>query len=337
MKTAVLLVNLGTPDKANVWNVAKYLTQFLNDERVIDIHPIARFFLVNFIIIPFRVLNSTKLYQKLWSDKGSPLLFHLKECAQKLQQILGENEYKVFYAMRYGNPSLEDILKDVQKENARKLIIVPMYPQYASSSSGSCIQKILEEIKNWQAFPEIIIKGQFYDNHDYIDAVIDSMRGKNIADYDHVLFSYHGLPERQLDKTYVSSSLCAENNCEKEVTDQNYFCYKSACYETTRLLSQKLQLKSDQFSIAFQSRIGKGWITPYSDKVVAELAQNGMKKLLVFSPSFVADCLETTVEVGQEFAEIFKEHGGERLDLVESLNSNDSWVATLHKIVLEYK
>jgi len=334
MKTAVLLINLGTPDSPSTSDVRKYLFQFLNDPRVIDIPWLARKLLVNGIIVPFRAPKSAKIYKELWTDEGSPLLTYGLKIKHQLQQELGDDFY-VEFGMRYKNPSVQSALDRIQKHNPDRIIILPLFPHYASSSTGSAIQEAMEIISKWWVIPNINIISQFYEEEGYIEAFAERGREHDIESYEHVLFSFHGLPVRQLDKVY-DQGLCADHDCENEVTSENKFCYKAACYATARIIAAKLNIPAEKFTVAFQSRLGRDpWIQPYSDVIVEEKAKAGVKRMLVFSPAFVADCLETVVEIGSEYKEIFEEHGGEKLQLVESLNDHPLWVKTLKKMVLD--
>lgn len=331
MRTGVLLVNLGTPNSPSTADVRTYLSEFLNDPRVIDIPMILRKLLVNLIIVPFRSPKSAKIYQKLWTKDGSPLLIHGNAVKEKLQQSLS-NEYEVFLAMRYQNPSLDTVLAVMQKRNFDKVIVLPLFPQYASSSTGSALEKVMQIISKWYVIPELKFISQYYNAPGYIQAFAERGKQYNLADYDHILFSYHGLPVRQVDKVYGDSP-CSEHHCEDHIDDDNKFCYKATCYETTRLIAKQLNLTTAQYSVAFQSRLDKKWLEPFSDKVVIQKAKEGAKKMLVFSPAFVADCLETTIEIGEEYNELFKEHGGEKVQLVESLNAHPIWINTLKELV----
>ncbi|HRH63584.1 MAG TPA: ferrochelatase [Bacteroidia bacterium] len=331
MRTGVLLVNLGTPNSPSTADVRTYLSEFLNDPRVIDIPMILRKLLVNLIIVPFRSPKSAKIYQKLWTKDGSPLLIHGNAVKEKLQQSLS-NEYEVFLAMRYQNPSLDTVLAVMQKRNFDKVIVLPLFPQYASSSTGSALEKVMQIISKWYVIPELKFISQYYNAPGYIQAFAERGKQYNLAEYDHILFSYHGLPVRQVDKVYGDSP-CSEHHCEDHIDDDNKFCYKATCYETTRLIAKQLNLKPEQYSVAFQSRLDKKWLEPFSDKVVIQKAKEGAKKMLVFSPAFVADCLETTIEIGEEYNELFKEHGGEKVQLVESLNDHPIWINTLKQLV----
>ena len=332
-KTCILLVNLGTPDSPSVKDVRKYLFEFLNDPRVIDIPAIARFFLVNFIIVPFRAPKSAIIYKQLWTDKGSPILIYGESVKEKLQQSLEKN-FDVELAMRYRKPSLESVLERMQKKNYEKIIVFPMFPQYASATTGSIHDKVMEIISKWWVIPEIKFISQFYDNEGFINTIVERSKKYNLEEYDQVLFSYHGLPVRQVDKVYPDGSLCEEHDCEKEINQTNIFCYKATCYATTRLIAKKLHLSEDKYTVCFQSRLDKDWLEPFADKMVIEQAKKGAKKLLVFSPAFVADCLETIVEIGVEYQKLFEEHGGEKVQLVESLNDHPMWIDTLKNIVL---
>jgi protoporphyrin/coproporphyrin ferrochelatase len=329
-KTAVLLINLGTPDSPSVPHVRSYLSQFLNDPRVIDIPWLSRKALVNLVIVPFRAPKSAKIYQELWTDKGSPLLYYSNRVRDLLQAELKDKD--VYLAMRYKNPSIPDVLEQIRKKNYDKITVVTMFPQYASASTGSAIEEVMRVIQKWWVIPELKIVSQYYDHPLYLEGFIERSKKYNLADYDHVLFSYHGLPERQVDKVY-DNSLCEGHRCEDEITEENKFCYKATCYATTRLLAEKLNLAKEKYTVCFQSRLDEKWLKPFSDVVVKECAQKGMKKILVFSPAFTADCLETIIEIGTEYQEIFKHNGGEKVQLVESLNDHPVWVQCLKDLV----
>jgi ferrochelatase len=335
MKTGVLLIQLGTPDSPKIGDVRRYLSEFLNDPRVIDIPWLPRKILVNGIIVPFRAPKSAKVYKELWSHGNgkSPLKVHTEKVVELVQSRFNEDTVKVEMAMRYQNPSLDSILSRMQKENYDQIIIIPLFPQYASASSGSAIEKAMNIIRKWWVIPEIKIVNQFWDHDGYIDAVVDRAREFNLNDYDHILFSYHGLPERQVDKVYEDTDLCADQPCETEVNEKNKFCYKATSYATTRLIAEKLGLTPDKYTVCFQSRLDKKWLTPFSDKVVEEWARKGAKKLLIFSPAFVADCLETIIEIGEEYQEIFQKNGGEHVQLVPSSNDHPAFINCLVDLI----
>ena len=333
-QTGVLLIQLGTPDDATVSAVRRYLSEFLNDPRVIDIPYLLRKILVNIIIVPFRAPKSTKIYQQMWTEKGSPLLIYSEGVKKKLQEKLGYN-FKVELAMRYQNPGMDSVLAKMKMDNYKKIIIIPLFPQYASASTGSAIDKALKIIRRWWVIPELTVVSQFYDDEGFINTFTEIGKKYKIEDYDHILFSYHGLPERQVDKVYNDGKPCSDHNCENEITEENKYCYKAACYATTRLLSEKLNIQQEKYTVCFQSRLDEKWLKPFTDKVIIELAKKGTKKLLVFSPAFVADCLETIVEIGIEYQNLFVQNGGEKIQLVESLNEHPLWIDTLKNIVIK--
>ncbi len=334
-KTGVLLIQLGTPDSPSVSDVRSYLSEFLNDPRVIDIPYLVRKILVNGIIVPFRAPKSAKIYKELWQlgEGESPLLTHSLKLQALLQEAFEGQDVTFELAMRYKNPSLDVVLERMRKANYDRIIILPLFPQYASASSGSAIEKAMNIIRKWWVIPEIKIISQFYDNDGYLNSIVENTKKFNLSDYDHILFSYHGLPERQVDKVYDGSDLCQDQPCETAINDHNKFCYKATCYATTRLIAARLGLSEDQYTVCFQSRLDKKWLTPFSDKVVEDWAKKGAKKLLVFSPAFVADCLETLIEIGDEYQEIFEEHGGEKVQLVPSSNTHPLFVDGLRELI----
>jgi ferrochelatase len=334
MKEAVLLINLGTPDSPEPLKVAKYLTQFLNDKRVIDINAIGRFMLVNFVIVPFRSFSSSKLYKNIWTEEGSPLLLNSEILKKKLQEKLG-GKYFVELAMRYQSPGIEEALENLRKQRPSKIHVLPLYPQHASSSTGSTLEEVFDHIKGWEVIPSLNIVSKFYDHPAFIKALVNKAQKYDIAAYDHVLFSYHGLPERQILKAsaHYGGNSCRFGSCCDTITQDNQYCYRANCFETTRQLVKHLDIPEGKYTSSFQSRLDDKWLKPFSDKVVADLAMKGAKNILVFSPAFVADCLETTYEIGTEYQEIFHKHGGEKITLVESLNDSDTWVDAVREIL----
>lgn len=331
MKTAVILANVGTPDAPTVPAVRKYLFQFLNDRRVIDLPWLLQKFLVNVIIVPFRAPKSTLLYQRLWTEKGSPLTYISRETRDKLQKELGD-DYEVFVGMRYQNPSLKSVLQTIKEKGFDKMVVLPMFPQYASSTAGTIAEFVNREVATWNVIPEYTIVSQFYRNKGFIRAFAAQIGKYKPEEYDHVIFSYHGLPYRQTDKVHpgIKTAGCS---CHIEMPAHGRYCYRATCYETTRLLVKELGLPKEKWSVAFQSRLTKNWLEPFSDEEVIRLAKSGAKKVLIAAPAFIADCLETTVEIGYEYNEIFREHGGEKIQLVESLNSNPEWISVLKQLV----
>lgn len=330
-KKGVLLVNLGTPDSTAVPDVRKYLREFLMDKRVIDVPFWKRWMLINLIIAPLRAPKSAKEYRNLFDEKGSPLKYYGFEARDKLRKIVSE-EYQIELAMRYQSPSIQEGLDSLK--NCASIHVIPLFPQYASASTGSVQDKVMELVKDWQIIPDIKFTSQFFEEELFLDTIVDNAK-KMIkeTDYDHFLFSYHGIPERHITKGSVGDH-CKLGSCCDVLSDNNRYCYRAQCFETTRLLAKKLDLSDDQYTVTFQSRLGKTpWIKPYTDVVLEELADAGKKKVLAFSPSFISDCLETTVEVGETYQEEFIEAGGEQWDLVPSLNVEDKWVKCLKGMI----
>jgi protoporphyrin/coproporphyrin ferrochelatase len=330
-KQAVLLINTGTPDSPAVKDVWSYLTSFLNDARVISLPLIARSILVNAIIVPFRVRKSAGLYRKVWTDKGSPLRVNSEEFAGALQLELGDN-YRVFTAMRYGNPSVKETLDMIRKEGTKSLLVVPMFPQYASSTTGSSLEIILRIISKWHIVPELKVIDHFHDKKGFIDAEIAAAEKYNPHSYDHLLFSFHGLPLSHIAEMHRQRG--QQESCyHNDSTVGCRLCYAGACYETAELIAAGLKLDKDNYSVAFQSRFSRGWTSPFTDEEILRLRGKGVSRLLVMSPSFVSDCLETVVEVGLDYRAMFLEAGGEELKLVESLNSSPQWVSGFASII----
>jgi len=333
-KIGVLIINLGTPDSPSVADVRKYLREFLMDRRVIDIPWWRRFLLINLIIAPFRAPQSAKAYHELWKPQGSPLKIIGQELERVLGQALGEN-YQVKLAMRYQSPSINSVVTCFKDKGFKELIVIPLYPQYASSSSGSTIEEVMGAIKGWEVIPNIKLISQFFDHPLFIKSWIEKGQ-KYMAQerFDHYLFSYHGLPERHILKSSCDN-YCRLGDCCWAYSRKNQYCYRAQCFETTRLLVKALGIKKEDHTVCFQSRLGKTpWIKPYTDEVIKQLAGRGIKKVLTFSPAFVADCLETTVEIGIEYKKLFLDHGGEGWQLVESLNTHPAWVECLKQLVL---
>jgi len=334
-KIGVVIINLGTPDSPSVADVRKYLREFLMDRRVIDIPFWRRFLLINCIIAPFRAPQSAKGYQKLWLPQGSPLKVYGQGLEMLLQLALGQ-DFQVKLAMRYQSPSIKSVLLNFKDKGFKELVVIPLYPQYASASSGSTMEEVMKVVKGWEVIPQIKFISQFFDHPLFIKAFVDIGK-KYMAQqsYDHYLFSYHGLPEHQILKASCDH-YCRLGDCCSVYNGKNQYCYRAQCFETTRLLVKALGIKKEDHTVCFQSRLGKTpWIKPYTDEVIKELANRGIKKVLAFSPAFVADCLETTVEIGLEYKKLFIEHGGEQWQLVESLNAHPEWVECLKEMVKE--
>ncbi len=335
-KKGVLLVNLGTPDSPSTADVRRYLAEFLMDPRVIDINPIARALLVRGIIVPTRGPKSAKLYQQIWDEKtGSPLLHYSKLQQQLLQERLG-NEYMVELAMRYQNPNIESALERLKAALVDDIIVIPLFPQYASASTGSVYEKVMKLVAVWPTSPNITFINSFYDNELMIEAFADNAEKHQPETYDHILFSFHGLPQRQLVKSDHTHQHCLKvKDCCQTITDANQFCYSAQSYHTAKLIAEKLNIPKEKYTVCFQSRLGNDpWVQPYTSEIVAKLANEGKKRLLVFCPAFVADCLETVFEVTHEYGDEFRALGGEHVQLVESLNDSPKFTEALAQIVL---
>lgn len=338
-KKGVLLVNLGTPDSPETKDVRKYLNEFLMDPRVIDINPISRTLLVKGIIAPFRSPKSAKLYKYIWGDEtGSPLLHYSKLQHQALKERLGD-EYQVELAMRYQSPSIASALQRLKDNLVESIQVIALFPQYASASTGSVYDKVMELLKDWQTIPSLSFVNSFHDNELMIQAFADNGKKHNPETYDHIMFSFHGLPQRQLKKCDHTGNYCLkQEGCCDTLNDVNKYCYSAQCHHTAHLIAEKLNLPKERYSICFQSRLGNDpWVQPYTTKVVERLAKEGKKRLLVFCPAFVADCLETVYEVTEEYGGEFKALGGEHIQLVESLNDSPMFIDALEEMVIGKK
>ncbi|MFN3403916.1 MAG: ferrochelatase [Cytophagaceae bacterium] len=333
-KIGVLLINLGTPDSPGVSDVRKYLREFLMDRRVIDIPYANRFLLINGIIAPFRAPKSSKVYKEVWTDKGSPLLIYGVETKKLLQERLGE-KYHVALGMRYQSPSISSALKEFEGKGFERLVVIPLFPQYASASTGSAIEETMKHLMTWEVIPDVKFISNFPSDPIMIKAFAENGRKyMDKTNYDHFIFTYHGLPERQIKKASVGGYCQLSDKCCSNYNNKNYYCYRAQCYETTRHLVKELNISEGKYTVCFQSRLGKDpWIKPYTDDIIKELAGKGIKKVLAFSPSFIADCLETTIEGGIEYRDMFREHGGEEWQLVESLNDSKMWIDCLEGMV----
>ena len=331
MNKSLLLINLGTPDKPTYFSVFKYLRQFLMDGRVININPILRYILVNFIICPIRSFSSTKIYKEVWdSETGSPLLHNTQELTNKIKSKLPD--YDVHFAMRYQSPSIEKALDNILSKNPDELIILPLFPHYAAATTGSVYEEVSRLLSKRWVVPKIKFINQFYDNEKFIDAWIDKASKFDTESYDKVIFSYHGIPNSHVDNVYQDSA-CTDHNCETAITENNKFCYKATTYETTKILAERLNIPDDKYIVTYQSRLTNKWLSPFTDEVLESLPKDDKKNVLVFSPAFTADCLETIIEIGDEYKELFEESGGKNLDYVESLNYSDLWADAIIDII----
>jgi ferrochelatase len=329
-KSGVLLLNLGTPAAPTTAAVRRYLREFLSDPRVIDVPALARFLLVNGIIAPFRAPRSAKAYASIWSAEGSPLLLHTRALAQALQKSMPH--VAVEFGMRYGEPGMAAALERLLAQGVERVLAVPLYPQYASSSTGSSVDRLYRlAAERWNT-PWIEVLAPFYEAPEFLEALVALAQPELEAfQPEHVLLSYHGLPERHVKKSAPDGPHClARPDCCAAICNQNRWCYRAQCFATSRGLIERLKLDPQRVTTAFQSRLGRDpWIQPFSDQVLLDLARSGVKRLLVMCPSFTADCLETLEEIGERARHDFLAAGGSALQLVPCLNASPAWVAGL--------
>lgn len=304
------------------------------DPRVMDIPYLGRTLLVKGAIVPKRAPLSAATYHTIWDDKtGSPLMYYSELQRDLLQRELGE-EYHVELAMRYQNPSIASALQKMEVMRLESIRVIPLFPQYASATTGSVIDKVMEIMRSWQYFPQVTFVSNYCDDEEMCETYADHARKHAIEEYDHVLFSYHGLPVRQLGKVDPTGALtCPDAGCAPCRESKKTYCYLSQCYATSRTIAAKLGLSKERYSVCFQSRLGKTpWIQPYTSDTLHQMAERGFKKLLVFSPAFVADCIETLDEIQVEYANEFKSLGGEEITMVESLNDDPKWINVLKRL-----
>ncbi len=327
----VLLLNLGTPEAPTSPAVRRYLREFLSDPRVIDIHPVARTLLLELVILPTRPRKSAAAYAKVWTAEGSPLLVHSRALEARVRQALGPG-HLVELAMRYGRPSIPEALARLRAGGASRLLVAPLYPQYSSAATGSSLEAVFAELARQAVVPPVSVLPPFFDDPGFISAFA-AVGAPVLARQrpDHVLFSFHGLPERHVKAADHSGQHCLRSaGCCDSIVEANRDCYRAQCFATARALAARLELAAGSWSVCFQSRLGRTpWIKPYTDLRLDELAREGKKRLCVFCPAFVADCLETLEEIGLRAREQFVAAGGEELTLVPSLNATDAWVEAL--------
>lgn len=336
MKKGILLVNLGSPDSPNPKDVKKYLGEFLMDERVIDVPLWARTLIVKGIILNTRPKASAAAYKKIWWDEGSPLIVISERLQRKIQN---RTSLPVALAMRYGSMTIKKGLKELADKGVKDVFIIPLYPQFAMATTETIL--VLAEQIQKEFFPDLQITDlpAFYNNPDYIQVLSDSI-SKHLEGnpYEHLLFSYHGVPERHIYKRDVTKSHCKiDGSCCATPSKAHEFCYRHQCMEVTRLVAEKLNLKENTYSTSFQSRLGfDPWLQPYTDRTIERLGKQGIKNMAIVTPAFVSDCLETLEEIAMEGEEIFHEMGGKQFTTVACLNDDDEWVALLSKWINEW-
>jgi len=325
----ILLVNTGSPKSPHPKDVRTYLKEFLLDPRVLDMPFFARQALVRCVIVPFRTKQSASSYQAIWTEQGSSLVHYTKRTKELLQKSLGTH-FLVEFAMLYGGYSIQEAIDCLHEKGATSLTIVPLFPQYASATTGSVFDKVFTQLKKYSTILPITTISHFSDHTLFHKAWADRAKEYDLSTYDHILFSYHGLPLRQL----VKAGCCQKKYCDFADTKKSGLCYKAHAEKITQGICKILDLAQDKYTICFQSRLGREkWLEPYTTKTLIDRAKRGDKKLLVFSPSFVADCLETYYELDIEAKEQFLDAGGKTLDVVRSLNDHPSWILALKDIV----
>jgi len=327
-KRAVLLANLGSPDNAQTPAVRRYLNQFLMDPYVIQLPWVFRRLIVSLLVLPTRPKASAEAYQKVWLAEGSPLIVLSEKLKLALQSQLS---IPVALAMRYGQPSIESELLKLSEQNIDEVLFIPLYPHFADSTVTTSIEEAKRVIKQHKLAITLSVLPPFYDDKDYIQALVNSAQPYLSQDYDHLVFSYHGLPESHLSKLDESANHCLQqSDCCQQAHDCHAHCYRHQVFETTQRFADKAELLPQQYSIAFQSRLGRAkWLGPNTEDRLRELANNGVKNILVICPAIVTDCLETLEEIAIRGQDVFMEAGGESLTLIPCLNDHPDWVATL--------
>jgi len=334
-KKGILLINLGSPDSTKVTDLRIYLDEFLMDERVIDKPWLSRALLVKGIIVPFRAPKSAEAYQKIWTKEGSPLIVYTKKLKEALEAKIDE---PVEIAMRYGNPTAEYGLNALLQSNPsiEEVVVVPLYPHYAMSSYETAVEDVKAVYKKNNYSFKISFVPPFYKNPGYLNALAENIRSYLNQPYDHILFSYHGVPGRHIRKSDITGCHCLQTeDCCETPSPAHAHCYRHQVRTTTRLVTEMLNIPVNRYSISFQSRLGKGWLTPFTDIRLEEMPKEGIKNLLILCPAFVSDCLETLEEIAMRGKEIFMTAGGENFTMIPCLNTNPLWVQALAGMVEE--
>lgn len=322
-------MNLGSPDSTEVKDVRKYLNEFLMDERVIDYPKLFRILLVKGIIVPFRSPKSAEAYRSIWTDEGSPLIVLTKQLKNALSNMMPDDHVEI--AMRYGNPSVKFAFDQLKGENIDQVLAIPLYPHYAMSSYETAVA-YAQKIYNSGNYPfSLEFIKPYYDDEKYIHALSESIKPYWTDEYDHILFSYHGVPERHIRKGDVTGCHCLKvENCCSIPSAAHTTCYRHHCHITTELVTAKIGIPKEKYTMSFQSRLGKEeWLKPYTIKKFETLPKQGIKRLLVVCPAFVSDCLETLEEIAEEGKHEFMKAGGEKFTMIPCLNDNRLWVETL--------
>ena len=334
-RTGFLLINLGTPDSTKVSDVRRYLREFLSDERVIDIPALGRWLLLNLIILPFRPKKSAEAYEQIWTERGSPLLFHTEDLLAGVRPLL-EDIGPVEIAMRYQNPSIRRGLDALTEAGVTHIVALPLFPHYSSAAWGSAAEKLMAEAGTSWNVPSLSFVPPFFALNEYKEALEAVYHDSTEDDPDaYHLFSFHGLPVRHCTKSDATGTHChVKPDCCARLVDANAYCYRAQCFETARTLAEGIGVPPERYDVVFQSRLGRAeWVKPYTDIRLVELAKEGVEHLVVHCPSFVADCLETIEEIGLRAQEDFIEAGGKKLTLVPAVNSHPAWIKAVATIL----
>lgn len=325
-KHGVVILNLGSPKSPEIPDVREYLREFLGDERVIDTNPFVKWFVLNLILL-LRPAKSSAAYKTVWTPEGSPLLVITEKLRKAVQAVSGE--VKVYTAMRYAEPSCDNVAKQIAADGVTDLLIIPQYPQYAMSSYETAEVRMREALAEHAPAVKFTLVQPFYDDPGYIDAMVEVARPYLEKPYDKILFSFHGVPRRHMVKADSSRAHCMSRpDCCEIAHPCQSTCYRHQCFATTKAFVAKAGIPADKHEVSFQSRLGREeWLKPYTDFRLNDLPKKGVKKLLVFSPAFTADCLETLEEMAEEGKETFLHAGGESYELVPCLNDHPAYVA----------
>jgi len=331
----ILLVNLGSPNSPSVSDVRRYLREFLMDGRVLDVNWLARFFIVNFAILPSRPKQSAHAYQTIWTSAGSPLVVTSRNVQSKLQPRI---EAPVELAMRYQNPSIPAAVRSLIRQRVDDVLVIPLFPHYAMSSFETAVERVKQVAGNLAPNMRIQVQPPYFDHPDYISALVGTAEPYMRKNFDHLLFSFHGVPERQIRKSDPTGHHClATENCCQISSPAHATCYRAQCFKTVSAFVRAAALPEDKYSVAFQSRLGRHpWLRPYTDHELPKLADRGVKNLLVMCPSFVSDCLETLEEIAIRAKQTFVEAGGNELTLIPCLNEHPLWLDALQKMTQKF-
>ena len=328
----VLLINLGSPKELSKKSVRQYLRVFLSDDNVVDLPKFLQQFILRLFILPFRPKNTLEAYEKIWTKEGSPLIISTESIANKLTKKTGWN---VEYAMRYEEPSIEKALHKFKKNEINKIYVISLYPHNAMATTVTTELETRNVAMNVSNDFELIFTKPFFDNEEYINAMVNSIRPYvENKSYDKIIFSYHGIPKRQAKKTDETGEHCfSTSNCCEVENDGSKDCYRSHTRIASDLTAKKLGLEDDQWEIAYQSRIGPGWLTPFTDKRLAKLPEEGKDNIAILCPSFISDCLETLEEIDIRGRETFLKAGGKRMTYIPCLNDSEDTINLLENLV----